>query len=67
MSIDLATAGRLRKTAVRGLRSLRGTHDETAYLFEKLLTMRQAPPRVRQPAGDREQPDFARADSGTAS
>jgi hypothetical protein len=51
MSLVLAVTPRVRRTTVRCLRALRDTHDQTVYLRERSLTMPQAPPHAREPAG----------------
>ncbi len=67
MSLPPATTGRLRRTTVRGLRALRDTHDDMVYLWDKSLTLPQAPPRPRALAGHAQQPAPARPPAVTGS
>ncbi len=67
MSLVPATTGRLRRIAVRGLGALRGAHGEAVYLWQKSLTVPQAPPRASTPAGHGQRPDPPRPPATTAS
>ena len=49
MSPVLATTRRPPKISVRVLRALRDTHEDMVYLWERSLTLPQAPPRASRP------------------
>jgi hypothetical protein len=59
MSPVLATTRRPSQIAVRVLRALRNTHEDMAFLWQRSLTLPQAPPRASTPTDHAHPPTTA--------